>query len=224
MQTSNIKKKIHLIWAHPRSTSLTARVVDAVRQAAEQSGLMVEELDLYRLDFDPVIREPDEPDFKNPAKPYSKEVTDLAHSLQGSDAAVIVFPVWWYSLPAMLKGYIERVWNYGLVYGNGQRLPFSKIRWIALVGGGKSRFVKDKKDAYLSDLLDDGISKYCGVNDSHVTYLYNTLAYEEDTPDLGKHHLGLIAEAESVVRKLADDLAIAAKSEAAEEGKYANAG
>lgn len=42
----------------------------------------------------------------------------------------------------MLKGYIDRVWNNGLAYGDGHKLPFNKVRWVALVGGDKESFVQ----------------------------------------------------------------------------------
>ncbi|WP_011582613.1 MULTISPECIES: NAD(P)H oxidoreductase [Chelativorans] len=201
MDDSTHSPRIHIIWAHPRRDSLTGRVVNAISTEAQQLGMKIVELDLYRSGFDPVLEPEDEPDFTNPHKRYSDEVLELAGSLTGSDAAIIVFPVWWYSLPAMLKGYIDRVWNYGLLYGNGKRLPFSAIRWVALVGGGETRFVREHKDRYMEDLLNDGIAIYCGVENSTVTFLYNTLAYEEEA-DLSQHHQVLIEQARSVVREL----------------------
>ncbi|PXY95555.1 hypothetical protein DKK76_04890 [Frischella perrara] len=42
----------------------------------------------------------------------------------------------------MLKGYFERVWNYGLAYGQGSRLKEKRIRFFALIGGTESDFVE----------------------------------------------------------------------------------
>lgn len=53
----------------------------------------------------------------------------------------------------------------------------------------------------MEDLFNDGIAIYCGVKDSTVTFLYNTLAYEEDA-DLNYHHQVLIEQARSIVRGL----------------------
>ncbi|BEA58095.1 hypothetical protein VEE10_13570 [Escherichia coli] len=100
------------------------------------------ELDLYRRNFNPVMTLEDEPDWKNMDKRYSPEVHQLYSELLEHDTLVVVFPLWWYSFPAMLKGYIDRVWNNGLAYGDGQKLPFNKVRWVALVGGDKESFVQ----------------------------------------------------------------------------------
>ncbi|MGC6744074.1 NAD(P)H oxidoreductase [Escherichia coli] len=99
--------------------------------------IQVTELDLYRRNFNPVMTPEDEPDWKNMDKRYSPEVHQLYSELLEHDTLVVVFPLWWYSFPAMLKGYIDRVWNNGLAYGDGHKLPFNKVRWVALVGGDK---------------------------------------------------------------------------------------
>lgn len=127
---------------HPRHDSLTAHIADAIHQRAMERKIQVTELDLYRRNFNPVMTLEDEPDWKNMDKRYSPEVHQLYSELLEHDTLVVVFPLWWYSFPAMLKGYIDRVWNNGLAYGDGQKLPFNKVRWVALVGGDKESFVQ----------------------------------------------------------------------------------
>lgn len=170
-----------------------------MKNEAAMRGLAVDELDLFRSGFSPVLQPDDEPAWGDPDKVYSVQVRKLAASLQEVDTLVVVFPIWWYSLPAMLKGYIDRVWNYGLLYGNGKRLPVNSIRWIALVGGAKSHFEKRGDHKYLEHLLNDGIAAYCGVEDSTVTFLYNAIGFEEETDDLAAHHQALIGQARSTI-------------------------
>ncbi|CAI0838558.1 Putative NADPH-quinone reductase (modulator of drug activity B) [Serratia quinivorans] len=100
---------IYFIWAHPRPDSLTAQVVDEMQREAAREGYNVSSLDLYRSHFDPLLRVEDEPDWDNPQKTYSEEVHRLFNELEDKDTLVLVFPVWWYAFPAMLKGYLERV-------------------------------------------------------------------------------------------------------------------
>ena len=129
-----MKQHVYIVWSHPRRNSLTAQMVHSLRQRAEARGAHVTELDLYRSDFDPVLRVEDEPEWDNPDKRYSPEVHRLFAELDNQDIIFFVFPVWWYSFPAMLKGYLERVWNYGLAYGEQNRLTAKRCagwRWRA---------------------------------------------------------------------------------------------
>lgn len=193
-------KKIQMIWAHPRMESLTGRVVASLREEVLKEGGTISELDLYRSNFDPLLQQSDEPDWNNPDKKYSKDVMKLAGELRTQDALIVVFPVWWYSIPAILKGYIERVWNYGIFYGKGRTLPFKTIRWIALTGEPESSFTKRGADKILQSQLNTGISAFCGANDSQVTFLYNTLG--EGIDDIPGHHADLTEQARQVVREL----------------------
>ncbi len=93
------------------------------------------------------------------------------------DTLVVVFPLWWYSFPAMLKGYIDRVWNNGLAYGDGHKLPFNKVRWVALVGGDKESFVQMGWEKNISDYLKNMCS-YLGIEDADVTFLCNTVVFD----------------------------------------------
>lgn len=129
-------ERIYLVWAHPRHDSLTAHIADAIHQRAMERKIQVTELDLYRRNFNPVMTPEDEPDWKNMDKRYSPEVHQLYSELLEHDTLVVVFPLWWYSFPAMLKGYIDRVWNNGLAYGDGHKLPFNKV---SLGGAGWRR-------------------------------------------------------------------------------------
>lgn len=151
-------ERIYLVWAHPRHDSLTAHIADAIHQRAMERKIQVTELDLYRRNFNPVMTPEDEPDWKNMDKRYSPEVHQLYSELLEHDTLVVVFPLWWYSFPAMLKGYIDRVWNNGLAYGDGHKLPFNKVRWVALVGGDKESFVQMGWEKNISDYL-----KICAV-------------------------------------------------------------
>lgn len=105
------------VVSHPRTNSLTFAVAGRFIQGLEESGHEAELLDLHRIGFNPVMWEADEPDWSNPTKRYSPEVEAEMERMKRHDALAFVFPVWWFGMPAMLKGYIDRVWNQGFVYG-----------------------------------------------------------------------------------------------------------
>ena len=108
---------ILLVVCHPRMNSLTFNVASAFKRGALQSNHKIELVDLYRENFNPVLYIEDEPSEKGMISDYSKEVQMEFARLNRNDAVVMVFPLWWWSMPAMLKGWIDRVWNFGLTYG-----------------------------------------------------------------------------------------------------------
>lgn len=193
-------KNLLLVWAHPRDDSLTARVAAAVKSELNAVEVAVTELDLYRMGFDPSLQPIDEPDWHDIDKKYSDEVQTLAAQLKNQDAVIFVFPVWWFSVPAILKGYIDRVWNNGIAYGGGRRLPFKKARWIAVTGETETSFTKRGLDKSMTHQLNVGIGGLCGATDSKVEYLYDALG--EDAVDIAAHHDALIEQARNVVREL----------------------
>lgn len=193
-------KNLMLVWAHPREDSLTARVAAAVKSELNAADVTVTELDLYRMGFDPSMQAVDEPDWHDIDKKYSDEVEALAAQLKHQDGVIFIFPVWWFSVPAILKGYIDRVWNNGIAYGGGRRLPFNTARWIAVTGETEAAFTKRGLDKSMTHQLNVGIGGLCGATDSQVEYLYDALG--EGAADIPAHHNALIEQARNVVRGL----------------------
>jgi putative NADPH-quinone reductase len=117
----------------------------------------------------------DEPDWANRDKEYSAEVKAHMRRIDAADSIVVVFPIWWYAPPAILKGWIDRVWNYGYAYGRSKpRFSGKRIIWIGLAGEPQEGF------AEMAELVDRylrvAISNYCGIGDVSVRLIFNTLA------------------------------------------------
>jgi NAD(P)H dehydrogenase (quinone) len=188
--------KILVVTAHPRSDSLTAHITKRYTAGLNKAGHAYEIVDLYKEKFNPLIFPKDEPDWDNPDKTYSEEVIHEMKRIESSEALVYIFPVWWYSMPAILKGYIDRVWNYGFAYGPN-KLPVQKIRWIAMVGETEKQFKKRNYHLMMEHHLNIGLADFCGVSDSKVHFMYNTLgefeAYAEEEKE--RHFEGLLDKA-----------------------------
>ena len=107
-----------IVLAHPRRDSLAGQVADAVASSLAEAGHRPEIADLYREGFDPVLMPPDEPDWDTEDKVYSEAVTREMARVNRNQAIVLVFPIWWWSFPAMMKGWIDRVWNKDYAYGS----------------------------------------------------------------------------------------------------------
>ena len=91
----------------------------------------------------------------------------------------MVFPLWWWSVPAMLKGWIDRVWNYGLMYGsNGHNVKRGLM--IAVAGATKEQLIKRDYEAAINTTLNVGILDYCGIKDSEIVILKETNIITKD--------------------------------------------
>ncbi|MFD3660750.1 NAD(P)H oxidoreductase [Streptomyces sp. NPDC058659] len=164
-----------LVHAHPRSDSLTAQVADLAHARLKDEGGTVDVLDLYAEGFDPVLRPADEPDWEDREKQYSPEVHAHMDRILAADDIVIVFPVWWMAPPAVLKGWIDRVWNYGFAYGRSKpRLAAKRMLWLALMGSPADEIERLGLSAVLDAQLRIGVSEYCGIKDSSVRIVYGT--------------------------------------------------
>ncbi|WP_340540134.1 NAD(P)H oxidoreductase [Nocardioides sp. GXZ039] len=198
---------VHLVWAHPRTDSLTARTVAAIRHELRRSGVPFTEIDLYRSGFDPRLHEADEPDWGR-AKRYSEEVMHLAAQAQEADVLIFVFPTWWASVPAIMKGYIDRVFNYGIAYGRRSELGPKVWRWITPVGETYEEFAAERHaDTSMAHVLNEGIARYSGATDSEVVFLYNALG--EGLRDLPGHHVQLVEQAVETVREVLEPECVA---------------
>jgi NAD(P)H dehydrogenase (quinone) len=108
---SNVPKHA-VILCHPRRDSFNGAVADAYCAAIQDIGHEVCLRDLYRIGFDPVLK-----DEERPGDPEFRPLPDVAEELRqlsGARVFVLVYPIWFGTPPAMLKGYVERVLGSGV--------------------------------------------------------------------------------------------------------------
>ena len=100
-----------VILAHPDEGSFTASIARTYADVVRSRGQEVVLRDLYRLHFDPVLKA----DERLPAAPFTPapDVAAELAAIEGSDIFVLVYPLWFGTPPAILKGYIERVLGAG---------------------------------------------------------------------------------------------------------------
>jgi 1,4-dihydroxy-2-naphthoate polyprenyltransferase len=97
--------KVLIIVGHPRPGSFCSSIADAYAGALAESGEhMVYRADLAQVNFDPHLR------FPSPLmQPLEPGLLELKNTLISADHVVFVFPTWWGTMPAILKGFLDRV-------------------------------------------------------------------------------------------------------------------
>jgi NAD(P)H dehydrogenase (quinone) len=124
-----------VVYAHPLEDSFQAALHRCVVSALRQAGHEVADLDLYAEQFCPVLKL-DERATYGTGRSDTTRVSKQVEQLRWSDGVIFVFPVWWYGMPAMLKGYFDRVWLPGVAFEirDGQTIPLlSHIKRLGVV-------------------------------------------------------------------------------------------
>jgi NAD(P)H dehydrogenase (quinone) len=127
--------RVLLIHCHPRAESFSAALRDAACVALEAAGHQVECRDLYAEGLRAALSDAEHRDYLDPSR-HSPDVADHVASLQRAEALLLVYPTWWYGLPAMLKGWFDRIWAPGVAFklGDGAIEPLlTNIKRIGVV-------------------------------------------------------------------------------------------
>jgi NAD(P)H dehydrogenase (quinone) len=123
-----------IVYAHPEPRSLTGAIKDFCVARLTQAGHDVTVSDLYAMGWKSTVdaadfldHDPDERLDIGAASEHayatgsqSVDVAAEQQKLLRADAVIFQFPLWWYSMPAILKGWVDRVYAYGFAYGVGE--------------------------------------------------------------------------------------------------------
>ena len=127
-----MKKKILIINGHPDKESFNYGVSDAYKKGVLKSDALLEEINIRELNFNPNLefgyrkRTELEPDLLN-----------AQEKIKWADHIVWIYPVWWGSLPAILKGFIDRVMLPGFAFKKRE----NSVWWDKLLTGKTSRII-----------------------------------------------------------------------------------
>lgn len=101
--------RILLIYCHPCEDSLTAAIRDVVLGALGRGDHEIRLVDLYAEGFDPVMGPAERRGYHDPGENEKPVQAHIEH-LRWAEGLIFVYPTWWFGLPAMLKGWLDRVW------------------------------------------------------------------------------------------------------------------
>ncbi|MDI9534449.1 MAG: NAD(P)H-dependent oxidoreductase [Bacteroidota bacterium] len=137
--------KILLIYANYKEQSFTSAVRDTIAYTFHKKGHEVVIRDLYEIKFNPVLSKKDLESIEKEIFPV--DIMDEQKFIQWADFICFVYPIWWSGMPAILKGYIERVFvqGYGFDFIDGEIIPKLKNKRIAIFNTtGLNNIYKDQ--------------------------------------------------------------------------------
>lgn len=157
-----------IVVAHHDPQSLTHSVAAEVGAGLSASGHTFEIADLAAEGFDPRYTVADHRVHLTRATPPADVVAEQAR-IDRADALVLAFPIYWWSMPALLKGWVDRVFVNGWAIDYGPDTPVQKklrhlhVHVLALGAADESAFDRHGYAKAMNTQIDYGIFDYCGA-------------------------------------------------------------
>ena len=181
--------RILVILAHPTPGSMNSRLSRTSHQSLMKMGHEVLITDLYgqgfRADASPYdFKELSAPDYFDLQKEqryaiehdnFVEEIKSEQQKLLWADALIFHFPFWWYSMPAILKGYFDRVFSVGFAYGGTYKLAEKKALACITTGAGPDWLNENQPPGSLEQILHHiyfGTFEFCKMEVLEPFYVY----------------------------------------------------
>lgn len=163
-------KKILIILGHPDKESFNGALALSYRKGAEEAGAEVRQINISDLDFDPNL-----PLEKKDHFDLEPDLKKAQQDISWADHLVFVHPVWWGGVPAMLKGFIDRVLLPGFAY----KFRENSVWWDKLLTGKTGHIIFTMDQPYYFYWFINGrpgihslkkmTLEFCGVKPVKVT-------------------------------------------------------
>jgi NAD(P)H dehydrogenase (quinone) len=181
-----------IVFAHPNHESLNSQLKQTLLEHLQGQGHEVQIRDLYQLNFDPVLSLADMQGQR--VGQVSADVALEQEFISWADFITFMHPIWWTGLPAILKGYIDRVFSYGFAYRYDQGvqkglLTGKQVVIINTHGKSQAEYQEIGMDKALALTSDTGIYTYCGMDIKKHFYFDNADRASSDIINLWKRQI-----------------------------------
>lgn len=179
MSISKQNKNALIIITHPDSASLSHQISNHIAKYLIHQGMNVEFADLHKEDFKAAITIADLEAYRGQCFVGSDVVSEQAR-FDRADIVYFVFPIYWWSVPAMLKGWFERVFTHGWAYkvddqghltGELKNIP---VKLIATGTGDETGYEKHGYKKAIQTQITEGIFGFCGLGDVQTSILFQS--------------------------------------------------
>ncbi len=191
--------KAHIVLAHPEAKSFNAHLAGISRRVLGAGRASITLSDLYAMDFDPregprhyasrkdpaVFHPQTEQRFSAENQTTPDDIEAEIERLLDCDLLVVHFPLWWFGPPAILKGWMDRVFVYGRMYR-------SAMRYDAGVCSGKKMIACVTTGASAESCAHDGREGDTHLHLWPILFPFRYLAFEVFTPEVF-HGVGGVA-------------------------------
>lgn len=207
---TSVRGRVLVVTALPDPHSLLSAVIQEMKAGfADHGHTDVVIHDLVASGFDPVFGPADLTAYRAASRgetaPIPADVQAEQELLLTADVVVVAFPLYWWSLPAVLKGWIDRVMTRGWAYetaGRGES-AIKALHFVGLSAFTQEPFERHGYAQAMTTQLEHGIASYMNVGSSGFHMLFES---ESDDPS---RHANTLSEARNIGATIADHTATA---------------
>lgn len=162
-------RKIFILVGHSSLEGFTAELGGAYEEAARAAGHEVRRVNLGELHFDPILHKG-----YGEIQPLEPDLILVQENIRWADHVVILYPNWWISMPALLKGMFDRMWLPGFAFNFDKKthdvieLLKGKTARVIVIDGAHSPFMTRLKYGDYTNEISRGILGFSGMK-VHVT-------------------------------------------------------
>ncbi|PEM38870.1 NAD(P)H-dependent oxidoreductase [Bacillus pseudomycoides] len=154
-----------IIYAHPNPSSFNAAILENVQKGLQKTNHFVTLLDLYKEQFNPVLIFNEDKRRRDLA--YEEETEKYRRLIKETDFFIFIYLIWWWGMPAILKGFIDRVFVTGFSYKYEGALPkgllIGKKAWVINTLDSPLWYVALLYRSADWVIMKKGILRFCGI-------------------------------------------------------------
>lgn len=160
--------------ANPDPNSLTQAIGRAFLEGGASKGAGAEFVDLHAIGFDPTYTMADRRQYLQQG-PMPEDVAELQRKIVDADVISLVFPIYWCTMPAMMKGFTERVLcrHFGYNPDKSRSVIADKTFRVIMLTGSSEQWYHESgiHDALYKQIIHYMFHHYCGVEDAELVYV-----------------------------------------------------
>lgn len=167
--------KYLIIYAHPNHKSFNHAIKAVVEDSLNMAGKEFQVRDLYAIGFDPALSTGDLNDLQRGR--VADDIKKEQDYIRAADTLIFIHPIWWFNMPAILKGYIDRVFCSGFAFAvdeSGPRglLSDKKAAIFNTTGGSQENYLKYGYGEAVKKVIEEGTLGFCGMEIIMHKYFY----------------------------------------------------
>jgi len=156
--------KTLIIYAHPDTEGHCSAILKEVQNRLISKEIEYETLDLYKMNYDPILHESEHYTAGN--RDITEQNKEIQEKIKNTNKLIFIYPVWWGGMPAILKGFFDRVLTPEFAYkfekGIPRRLLKGKKAVVFTTSGGPKIFHTITGDTS-KKTIKNKILEFCGI-------------------------------------------------------------